>query len=74
MKPYDWCDSRCPNPCTCEQTIRGAPSCPFCFQPLNDGDDLYTDADGVTAHAGCHDMERSAAFGDWVTAEYDGAR
>ncbi len=22
MKPYDWCDPRCPNPCSCEETIR----------------------------------------------------
>lgn len=21
MKPYDWCDPRCPNPCACQRTI-----------------------------------------------------
>jgi integrase len=21
MKPYDWCDPRCPNPCSCQKTI-----------------------------------------------------
>lgn len=45
-------------------------TCPLCHKPLSG--EIYTDEDGVTAHAGCHDMERSALFGDWITAEYDG--
>lgn len=24
MKPYDWCDPRCPEVCSCEETIEAA--------------------------------------------------
>lgn len=46
-------------------------TCPYCVSPLNDGQDLHTDEDGITAHADCHDMERSANFGDYISREYD---
>jgi hypothetical protein len=46
-------------------------TCPFCLQPLHDGRDLYRDERGITAHTDCHDMDRSAAFGDWITWEYE---
>lgn len=45
--------------------------CPFCHEPLRNGAEVYTDEDGVTGHAACHDMDRSAAHGDWITWEYE---
>lgn len=44
--------------------------CPLCMRPLSEAE-VFTDEYGVAAHADCHDMDRSANFGDWITREYD---
>jgi hypothetical protein len=48
----------------------GAAVCPFCLLPLAGGE-VHVDEDGVTGHAECHDMDRSANGGDWISREYD---